>query len=363
MKFPGIIDRYIIRQFFGGFIFALALIISVAITIDVGEKMRNFVQYHLTPGQVLREYYLYFIPSMFGLMAQYFVMITVIYFTSRLANKSELIAVFNTGMSFRRFLLPYLFTSGCIAIFMWFGFNYIIPKTDRIRLRFENKYIAYQKSSTDANIHARINDSTYFYFRIYDNSQKTAYNVNLEEIRRGKLISKIAAEKAIYDTVTLTWNFHNYFKRAVDSQIKNETFTKGEKLSTNFIYDPTLNLKRWTHVQELDRDELKSTIQMLKQQGTESFKQYEVEYYKRTAKCFGIILLTIIGVVLSSKKIRGGLGLHLMFGIALGAIYEVVVKFSDSFAIKADLAPIIAVWIPNFIYCMIAVILWKKIQE
>lgn len=330
-------------------------------TIDLGEHMNKFIIHDLTIGKVFKEFYLYFIPYLIGLLGPYFVFITVIYFTSRLTNRSEIIGMFNSGMSFKRFLLPYIVTSSLIAIFFWFAINYIIPHSDVKRLEFENKYIAWQSQSSESNIHRRLDDSTYFYLRVYDNISKIAYNVTLEKIIDNQLREKAMAEKAIYDTLRKTWQLQNLFIRTIDK-------TGVESISTlpskdyNFKLDPTLLVKRWTHIQELNRDELRDLIQSLKNQGSDA-RLYEIEYHKRTSKCIGIILLTIIGVILASKKVRGGVGLHLMLGLALGSVYEVIVKFSDTFALKASLLPSIAVWIPNIIYGIAAAFLWKKIQE
>lgn len=355
-----VIDRYIIRQFFGGFIFALILIVSVAMTIDIGEHMQKFVKNNLTFKQIFGEFYLYFIPYLIGLLGPYFVLITVIYFTSRLTQRSEIIAMFNSGMSFKRLLMPYLATSIVIAIGFWIAINYIIPHSDKKRLEFENKYIAYQSASSDMHIHRKLNDSTFLYLRLYDNSTRMAYNITLEKIINNKLKEKIVADKALFDTLTKMWTFQQLFIRRIDNDKEQVEVLESKNMTFNF--DPLLLLKRWTHIQELNRDELRDIIKDLDAQGSSS-RLYEIEYHKRTAKCFGIILLTIIGVVLASKRVRGGIGYHLMLGLALGSVYEIIVKFADSFALKASLSPLLAAWLPNIIYSIITIILWKKIQE
>lgn len=354
------VDRYIIKQFFGGFIFALLLIVSVAMTIDLGEKMNKFVQYDLTFHQVFMGYYIYFIPYLIGLLGPYFVFITVIYFTSRLSSRSEIIAMFNSGMSFTRLLYPYILTSTILAIFFWFAINYIIPYSDVKRLAFENKYIAYQSQSSEAHIHKRLNDSTFFYLRVYDNLAKTAYNVTLEKIVNSQLLEKVMADKAVYDTLGKIWTFEKLFIRTFPNGKEKIDILDSKKYPINL--DPSLLIKRWTHIQELNRNELKQLINQLKQQGSDA-KLYEIEYHKRTSKCFGIILLTVVGVILASKKVRGGIGMHLMLGLALGSVYEIIAKFSDSFALKASLGVMTAAWLPNILYLLIAMILWKKIQE
>lgn len=355
-----VIDRYIIKQFFGGFIFALILIVSVAMTIDLGEKMSNFVQSNLTFYQVFMGYYLYFIPYLVGLLGPYFVFITVIYFTSRLSSRSEIIAMLNSGMSFTRLLYPYIITSTLLAIGFWVAINYVIPHSDVKRLAFENKYIVREPQSSQVHIHKRLDDSTYFYLRVYDNLAKTAYNVTLEKIINSQLKEKVIADKAVYDTLTKSWTFDKLFVRSF--QDGNEKIEIIESKKYPIKLDPTLLVKRWTHIQELNRTELKQLIDQLKQQGSDS-KAYEIEYHKRTSKCFGVILLTIVGVILASKKVRGGIGMHLMLGLALGSVYEVIVKFSDSFAIKASLGALSAAWLPNALYMILAILLWKKIQE
>lgn len=363
IQFPTILDRYIIRRFFGGFVFSITLIVSIAVTIDFGEHIKHYVQHHLHIGMILREYYIYFIPYIITFIGPYFVFITVIYFTSRLANQSEIIAMFNSGMSFGRFLVPYISTSCLLAVFLWYIINYIVPYTDRKRLEFENKYIASAPQSSDMHIHRKIDDSTYFYFRIYDNMQHAAYNVSIEKFKNDRLISKTLAERADYDTATMTWTLIHYFTRTIDGANFEEKIMRGEKMKSGFKMDPTILVKRWTHIQELTRSELKDKARDLIEQGSEGYIPYEVEYHKRTSKCFGLIILTIIGVILSAKKVRGGLGMHLMVGLTIGSIYEVFVKFADAVALKTSFDPFIAVWIPNLVYLVVAFYLWKRIQE
>ena len=355
-----VLDKYIIKQFFGGFIFALILIVSVAMTIDLGEHMNKFVLHNLSIGKVFGEFYLYFIPYLIGLLGPYFVLITVIYFTSRLSSRSEIIAMFNSGMSFKRLLLPYILTSMVLALFFWLAINYVIPHSDVKRLAFENKYIAYQNQSSDAHIHKRLDDSTYFYLRVYDNLAKMAYNVTIEKIVNGVLKEKVMADKASFDTLTRTWKLEKLFIRTFKDGKEYIEVAESKKYPVNL--DPRLLIKRWTHIQELNRTELAELIDQLQLQGSDA-RLYQIEYHKRTSKCFGIVLLTIVGVVLASKKVRGGIGLHLMLGLALGSIYEVIVKFADSFALKASLSPLMAAWLPNFLYLILAGILWKKYQE
>lgn len=329
-------------------------------TIDLGEHMNKFILHNLSIRKVFFEFYLYFIPYLIGLLGPYFVLITVIYFTSRLSSRSEIIAMFNSGMSFTRLLRPYIITSTILAVCFWFAVNYIIPYSDVKRLAFENKYIAYQPQSSDAHIHRRIDDSTYFYLRVYDNLTKTAYNVTLEKIVDNKLQEKVMADQAIYDTLAKIWTFNKLFIRTFKNGQEFIEVLDSKKYSINL--DPTLLIKRWTHIQELNRPELADLIEQLKAQGSDA-RLYEIEYHKRTSKCFGIILLTIVGVILASKKVRGGIGIHLMLGLALGSVYEVIVKFSDSFALKASLGTLTAAWLPNILYLLVAGMLWKKIQE
>ena len=361
-SFFGLIDRYIIRQFLFGFSFTLILIISIAITIDLGEHIDKFVIHKLSVKYVISEFYINFIPYIIALLGPYFVCITVIFFTSQMASRSEIIAIFNSGVSFKRFLFPYIFSSLLIAIFLWFSNNYIVPETNKKRLQFENKYIAYQPTHSSDHIHRKINDSTFLYFRIYDNVSKSAINVSLEKIIDGKLKHKYLAERALWDTATGTWEFQNYYKREIlnDSLDKIE---KGEKLKMDFELDPTIFVKRWTYIEELTRPEILDKIADLKSQGVENTAEFECEHHRRSANCFGISILSVLGAIIASKKIRGGMGLHLMAGIALCSIFEVFQKFAISFAIKAHLNPFISVWIPNLIFILIGFLLWKKMQE
>ncbi len=355
------LDRYIIKQFLLGFAFTLLLIVSIAITIDIGEHIDKFLKNDLSFKQVATEFYLNFIPYIIALLGPYFVFITVVFFTSQLAGRSEIVAMFNSGMSFKRFLFPYVFSSTLIAILLWIANNYVVPNTNKKRLAFENKYIAYQPVLSSDHLHRKINDSTYVYFRIYDNSIKTATTVSVEEISNGVLKSKYLAERAVWDTLTQTWTLKNYIKRQFDNG--KEILTKGESMNTGIVLDPTVFVKRWTYIEELNRTELIDKIADLKAQGVENTADFESELYRRTANCFGIIILTVIGATLASKKIRGGMGVQLMIGITLCSVFEVIQKFSISFAIKAHLFPLLAVWIPNIIFMLIAIVLWQKYQE
>jgi lipopolysaccharide export system permease protein len=360
--FPTKIDNYIIKRFLGGFVYTLLLIVSVALTIDFGEKVDKYILYKLKASYVFYEYYLPFIPYIIVLLGPYFVFITVIFFTSQLASKSEIIAMFNSGMSFKRFLVPYIFVATLIACFIWYANNYLVPNTNKRRLAFENKYIANQRMISSDHIHRRLNDSTFIYMRVYDNNLKEAYSFSMETIKNKKLVRKLMSEKAKYDTLTQTWTAYNLFERHFDDSAKESIVTMPEK-RLDIKIDPVQFVKRWTYREEMNRDELSEKINELKEQGSDTYKEFQFELYRRTSACFGIIILTIIGVVISSKKIRGGMGIHLMIGVTMSSIYEFIIKFTESFAIKAHLPSLMAVWIPNILFLMIAMVLMKKYQE
>ncbi|MCU0328262.1 MAG: LptF/LptG family permease [Chitinophagales bacterium] len=361
MRYFNIIDRYIIKNFLGGFIYTLTLIVAVSITIDISEKIDKFFKHELTIAQIIQDYYIPFIPYVISLIGPYFVFITVIFFTSQLAARSEIVAIFNGTMSFRRFLLPYFVSASLISIGFWLLVNYVVPHFNKKRLAFENKYIAYVSSVTSDNIHRKLNDSTYIYFKIYDKSTQFASNFSIEKIQNFTLKSKLMASNARYDTAKGTWTVFDYFTREIHKD--SETLTSGDSLKLPITFNPELLLKRWTYKEELSRDELKAYVAELKSSGATNFKEFEIEIYKRDAYALGIIVLTFIGVILSSKKIRGGLGLHLMFGIVLSSIYEVLQRFFATISINLGFSAFWSVYIPLLIYIGIMSVLWWKYQE
>lgn len=355
------IDWYIIRRFLGSFGFTIGLLVSISIAIDISEKVDNFIEHHLTLKQIFFEFYLNFIPYIVALLGNYFIFVTVIFFTSQLASNSEIIAIYNSGVSFYRLMVPYIASALFLASILWYSNNYIVPKANRERLKFESKYISHTITLSNRNIHRKLNDSVYLYFEYYDNTEKTAYKMSLELLKKNKLNHRMVSEKAIYDTVSKKWTMINFIERTFDHD--RETLTRGGSKVLQLDLDPTQFVKRWTYVEELTSPELREKVNELKMQGAENTSIFQLELYRRTSSAFGIIILSVIGVTIASKKMRGGLGFHLVLGIALCSIFEVIQKFSVTFATNANFSPLLAIWLPNIVFIFLAIFLIYRFQK
>jgi lipopolysaccharide export system permease protein len=355
------LDWYIIKRFLGSFGFTIGLLVSISIAIDLSEKVDNFIEHHLTAHQVIFEFYVNFVPYIIALLGNYFIFITVIFFTSQLASNSEIIAMYNSGVSFARLLFPYIISATFLAGILWVSNNYIVPIANKRRLEFETKYISHMLYTSNRNIHRKINDSAYIYFEFYDNGEKYASKFSYEKIVGNQLKYKIVSERANYDTLHKQWTLVNYIERTFLGE--KEQLNKGSAKQINLELDPVQFVKRWTYVEELTSTELREKIEELKMQGAENTSTFQLELYRRTASACGIIILSIIGMTIASKKMRGGLGFHLVLGIALCSIFEVIQKFSVTFATNADLSPFIAIWIPNMLFIILAGYLVYKFQK
>lgn len=355
------IDWYIIKRFLGSFGFTIALLVAIAISIDLSEKIDNFIKHQLTAREVIFGFYINFVPYIIALLGSYFIFITVIFFTSQLAEKSEIIAMFNSGMSFYRLMVPYIVSASLLAGFLWFSNNYMVPWANKRRLAFENKYIAFTGYTSSRNLHRKLDENTYVYFEFYDAAEKYGSKVSVEKIVKNKVVYKIFSEMATYDSAKSEWTFKNYIERDFTNTQNN--LSKGNSKKMVLDLNPLEFVKRWTYVEELSSPELRDKIAELKLQGAENTTNFELELYRRTASAFGVIILSIIGLTIASKKIRGGLGLHLVIGITLCSIFEIIQKFSVTFATNANLPAVVAIWVPNILFAIVAFVLVSRYEK
>jgi lipopolysaccharide export system permease protein len=278
-----------------------------------------------------------------------------------MAAKSEIIAIFNSGVGYYRLMVPYIFAASLLASFLWFSNNYLVPWSNKKRLAFENKYISHQMVVSNRNIHRKINDSIYVFFELYDNTEKQALKFSVEHFRENTLTYKIVSEKATFDTAKKEWTLFNFIERKYNKH--SESLNKGPTTKILLDLNPQQFVKRWTYVEELTTPELQEKIDDLKEQGAEYVTAYQLELYRRSSTAFGVIILSVIGMTIASVKMRGGLGLHLVIGIAICSIFEVIQKFSVTFALNANLPAVIAVWMPNFVALIIGGFLVMRYQK
>lgn len=357
---PGILDKYIIRQFLGTFFFSLVLILGIAIIFDFSEKIDDFIEKQAPLKAIVFDYYLNFIPYFATLFAPMFVFISVIFFTSKMAVHTEIIAMLNSGMSFRRLLVPYFIGAAFIALCSFLLMNYVLPHSNIVKLGFEEKY--YRGSDfrrvNVTSVHRQVYPNVYIYMESYNSITRSGRNFSMEKFDdHGKLESKMTANMVRWDTTTNKWGAWWYNIRETDSL--GERLTTGRRIDTVLNVGPDDFARSPQFVGTMTHGELIDYIEVLKSQGSDEIKLYLNEKYRRYASPFAFFVLTLIGVSLSSRKIKGGIGMQIGIGLGLTFSYILFMQFASQFSLKGDLDPALAMWIPNIIYTGIALVVYR----
>lgn len=353
------LDWYIMKKFLGTYVFAIALIISIAVVFDFNEKQDRFMSHDAPWSAIIFDYYLNFIPYFANLFSPLFVFIAVIFFTSKLAENSEIIAMFSTGMSFKRMLRPYMLSAAIIAV-VTFGLGaYIIPKGSVTRINFEDKYYKSRKMNTARNIQLEVDSGVIAYIDRFENYSNTGYRFSLDKFKGKQLVSHLTARSITYDTAAVhKWIVKDYMIREMDGM--KEIITQGARIDTTLFMEPADFLIMKNQQEMLTSPQLSEYIDRQKHRGFANIKEFEIEYHKRIAMSFASFILTLIGVSLSSRKTKGGMGLHLGIGLALSFSYILFQTIASTFAVNGNMPPAIAVWIPNILYSFIAFYLYQK---
>lgn len=358
-KFLKRLDRYIIKKFLGTYVFTIALIISIAVVFDFNEKVDKFMTNEAPWQAIVFDYYLNFIPYFANLFSPLFVFISVILFTSKLAENSEIIAMFSTGMSFKRLMRPYMISAAIIAV-VTFGLGaYVIPKGSVTRLNFENQYVKKKKTLSAKNVQLEVDSGVIAYIERYQNYNNTGYRFSLDKFEDNKLVSHLTARSITYDTTaTHRWTIKDYTIRELGGF--KEKIVTGEKMDSIIHMEPSDFMIMRNQQEMLTNPQLSDYIDKQKRRGFANIKEFEIEYHRRIAISFASFILTAIGLSLSSRKVKGGMGLHL--GIGLGLSFSLILfqTISATFAVNGSVPPVIAVWIPNVVYAFIAVYLYIK---
>lgn len=355
------LDRYIIAKFLGTYFFAIALIISIAVVFDINENLDKFMSKNAPLSAIIFDYYLNFIPYFSNLFSPLFVFIAVIFFTSKLAENSEIIAMFSTGMSFKRLMRPYMISAAFIALLTYVLGAYVIPKGSETRLDFENQYKKKKKAENVSNVQMEVADGVIAYIDRYENYNKTGYRFSLDKFEDKKLVSHLTARSVVYDSLAenkYQWKLRDYMIRELKGA--KEVITKGTQMDTVIAMQPQDFLISKGQQETMTSPELKAYVDRQKQRGFANTKEFEIEYHKRIAMSFASFILTTIGLALSSRKVKGGMGLHLGIGLALSFSYILFQTVSATFAVNANMPPVVAVWIPNILYAFIAMYLYRK---
>lgn len=351
------LDIYITRKFLGTFFYAIALIIIIVIVFDISEKIDDFLEKDAPLKEIIFNYYLNFIPYFANLFSYLFTFIAVIYFTSRLASNTEIVAILSSGISFRRLLRPYVFSSIIIALFSFVLSNFIIPPANKKRIEFEMMYIKNLNRSQEMNVHMQISPGIFAYSEHYNSETNMAYHFSLEKINEKGLYYKLTSDFAQYDSTMGTWHIQNYFLRTIDGM--KEIIKSGKGIDTVLNLKPSDFVENLHNIETMNYSELNTFITDERLKGSDRIHYYLVEKHKRIAFPFATVVLTLIGVSLSSRKKRGGIGLNLGAGISLSFIFILFMQISTTFATNGNLPAQIAVWIPNIVFGALGILLLR----
>lgn len=351
------IDFYIIKKVLGTYFLSILMIISIAIIIDITEKMDNFYNENLSLNTIIMDYYIHFIPFYINLFSSLFAFIAVLFVTSKLAFNSEIIAMLAGGISFKRILVPYFISAAIIALFTFYIGSYIIPRGNDVRLDFESRYVDHiAVESTLRNVQFKVNANEIAYMERFDLKGEKGYRFSLDKFEGKKLVSRITATTIKHDSLH-TWTMYDFMKR--DFVGMREILTTGDTLKREIEMTPKEFVVVKNHHERMTNPELREYINSQSQRGRAGLNAYKLEYQKRFAMPFGAIILTLIGVSVASRKTRGGAGFHVLIGFALSVTYILCALVSSSFTVKGGWNPIFAIWLPNIVYSGIGIWLYR----
>jgi lipopolysaccharide export system permease protein len=353
-----ILDIYVIRKFLSTFLLAIALILSIVVIFDLSEKIDDFLESGAKLKNILFDYYLNFVPYFAVLFSSLFAFLAVIYFTSRMAYNTEIIAILSSGMSMRRLLLPYFISAIIIAGVSFYLSDQVIPGANKVKLDFEENYVKKRPVRFKTkDFHRQIEPGVYVYLHSYSNVSKVGYQFTIEKFEDGELVSKMVADQIRWDTTSNKWRARRYYIRTIDGLY--ETIEEGKQIDTTLAMHPDDFKMRLTIVETMSLKELDEFIQKQRMQGETNVTSYLIERHNRIAFPFTTFILTLIGIAVSSRKMRGGIGLQIAIGVVISFTYILFIQFSKQFAIGGMLPVMAAVWLPNVFFLIVALFLMR----
>lgn len=358
------IDRYILLKYLTTFFFCLILFTAIVVVVDISEKADNFVKSKLPVSKIITDYYFGFIPRIDAMLFPLFVFISVIFFTSKMAGRSEIIAILSSGVSFRRFLVPFVVGGILLSVVLWMGYQYVVPKANFKWANFEARYIDGPRAPESNNsnykqkLYFKMDSFTYVGIKGYDTLLKSGNGFFVQRFKKNKLEYNLRAEQFNWDSVQSKWKLQNVAERRLDSI--SERVNRMPVMFVSYNFKPRDLRKDEFLKDQMPTPELDDFIKLEKLRGSESVNMLLVERYNRDAIPASVLILTIIGAVLASRKIRGGSGLHLAIGVIISVLYILFSRFSIVFATKGNFTPFLAAWTPNLIFGVLAFYLYKK---
>lgn len=354
------LDRYIIGKFLGTFVFSIVLIMSIAVIFDLTEKLDDFFENQVTVREIVFDYYLNFIPYFMNMFSPLFIFISVIFFTSKLAGDSEIIAILSSGVSYHRLMWPYFLSALLLFVFSFWMTGYIIPPASEKMLTFQDKYIQHFTRENARNVQMEVEPGTILYIESFQKRTNIGYRTSFEHFDGKKLAMRITADRIYYDSA-YNWHFDKYVRRDFDGM--RETLQRGNRLDTIIPVYPKELFYTAENAQMMTNPELKSYIRTQRKRGSGNVQAFETEWWKRWASPIGAFIMTLLGVTLSSKKVRGGMGKNLGVGLTLSALYILFSTVSTTFSVSGIMSPFMSVWLPNIMFLVIGVVLYIRVSR
>jgi lipopolysaccharide export system permease protein len=355
-----IIDRYIIKKFLGSYFLCIALVVCIMVAFDVSEKLDNFFDNHAPFRLIVMDYYLNFIPYFVNMFSPLFTFISVIFFTSKLAENSEIIAMLSGGITVRRLMRPYMISAAVIALLSFYLGGYIIPDSNRIRLEFENQYVKKVTKSNARNIQLEVEPGVIAYIERFQDKNNKGNHFSLDKFEGKQLVSRLTANSIDYLGEN-RWRANSYLIRNFDGMT--EHLQSGTALDTIINMQPEDFFIVKGLSEQMKIYQLKNYLDKQKNRGVEGIKNFEIEYYNRFAMPCAAFILTVIGVALSARKRKGGIGLNIGLGLLLSFSYIMFSAMTSTIASTSALSPLVATWMPNLVFALIAIYLYRKIEK
>ena len=350
------IDTYIIGKFLGTYFFSIMLILSIAVVFDLTEKMDNFYEHNAPFKAIVLDYYLNFIPFYMNMFSPLFTFISVIFITSKMASNTEIVAILSSGVSFRRLFVPYLISAGIISSISFVVGGYVIPRATVQMLNFEDKYIHKFKTDNAQNVQMEVEKGVIMYIERYEVASNTGYRFSLEKFDGKKLVSRLTAQSITWDSA-YHWKMNDYLQRNFDGM--REHITKGMSKDTTIKIQPEEFFITAREATQMNNGKLRTYLEKQRTRGVGNIQAFEDEDYKRYSQPLAAFIMTLMGVSLSSRKVRGGIGLHMGLGLALSAIYILFVTMSTTFSVNGTMSALQAVWMPNVVFLLIGMYLYR----
>ncbi len=357
------IDRYLIKRFLTTYVFAVFIIVMVILVIDFVEKNDNFLETKPSNRAIFLDYYMNLAPYWANYISPLMIFISTVFFTAKMASHTEIIAILGSGTSFRRLMYPYFIGSGIVAIYSFIMVGWVLPKANIPRIDFQNKYIENDFYFSGRDIHMAVQKNVYAYLSSYDIGSNTAYDFTLEKMEDNRLVEKLSARRATYDDSLKKWKLYDYQIRKLGIMKDQMTYTPAVPLDTSINMFPSDFTNAKNRQETMTIPELQGYIDLINSRGAEGVEIYKIEYYQRFATPFAVVILAIMGLIVSARKARGGVGLQIAIGFVLAFLYIIFYILSKGIAEAGSMNPILAVWLPNIVFTVVSVVMYFTVPR